>query len=62
MHQRGEERVVAARGGNLCVGEPVEHVVALDHQQVEIVDEPLIPAGFDQRLVLTEGSERKPFR
>ena len=43
--------MVATRRRNPRLGQPVEHVVTLDHQQVEIVDEPLIPAGFDHGLV-----------
>ena len=51
VHQRREQRMVATRGRNPRLGQPVEHVVALDHQQVEIIDEPLVPARLDHRLV-----------
>jgi hypothetical protein len=51
MHERRQEGVLAALHRNHRVRQPVEHIIALDHQEVEIVDESLIPARLHDRVV-----------
>ena len=51
VHQGREERVLAALRANGGVGEAVENVVTFDHEQIEIVHESLVAAGFDDGLV-----------